>query len=131
MAIIHRSIWLAALTAFAALGVAGGYGSDRATAHTDGMSCDIRVIRGHGAITLQPVVSTPRAMSGSYRLHVTKRGGGGSSDIEQSGDFSASPGRSSELGEVSLAGGGFYDARLTVDLGGRILECRQRVGGSL
>jgi hypothetical protein len=84
-----------------------------------------------GAVTLQPIVSTSSAISGSYRLRVTKRGRGGSSHIDQSGDFSASPRESKVLGLVTLAGGGAYDARLTVHAGWRTVECSERVGGWL
>ena len=71
-------------------------------------------------------------MSGSYRLQVRKRGGGGGATIDQSGGFTAEPGRPAELGTVSMGGdGGVYEARLSVDVGGRVTVCTERIGGSL
>lgn len=123
--------WLLAIPALAAIGLASGFASDGAKAYSDGLTCEIRVTHDRGAVTLQPIVSTSSAISGSYRLRVTKRGRGGSSHIDQSGDFSASPRESKVLGLVTLAGGGAYDARLTVHAGWRTVECSERVGGWL
>ena len=123
--------WLLTIPALAAIGFAGVSTSDGARAYSGRLACEIRVTNDHGVVTLRPMVSTSSVISGSYRLRVTNRGGGGSSQIDQSGGFSASPGESNVLGNVSLAGGGTYDARLTVDAGGRTIECNERVGGWL
>lgn len=123
--------WLLAIPALAATGLAGVAASAGAQAYSGRLACEIHVTHDHGAVTLQPMVSTARAISGSYRLRVTKRGGGGNAQIDQSGGFSASPGESHVLGTVSLAGGGTYDALMTVDAGGQTVECKERVGGSL
>ena len=69
--------------------------------------------------------------AGSYRLRVTKSGAAGSSDINQSGDFSAGPGEPGRLGTVTLGGdGGSYVARLTVTWDGGSIECTERIGGT-
>jgi hypothetical protein len=72
------------------------------------------------------------AVMGSYQLRVSKTGDGGSSDINQSGEFSAGPGGPSTLSTVTLGGdGGSYVARLTVTWDGGTIECTERVRSAL
>jgi hypothetical protein len=95
--------------------------------------CEIQVVKEHGNnVTLEGVVFAKTAIEGSYQLRVSKSGGGGSSNINQTGDFSAGPGEPSTLGTVTLGGdGGSYVARLTVTWDGGSIECTERVGGTL
>jgi hypothetical protein len=94
--------------------------------------CEIQVKEHGNAVALEGVVFAKNAVEGSYQLRVSKTGGGGSSDINQSGDFSAGPGEPSTLGTVTLGGdGGSYIARLTVTWDGGAIECTERVGGTL
>jgi hypothetical protein len=101
-----------------------------ATAAPGDVSCSIDVRRTGSGVTLRPMVSADRTVSGSYRLRVTSRGAGGGSDIDQSGEFTA-VGARSVLGSVSLGGDGAYEARLTVTTGGRRIECAERIGGPI
>jgi hypothetical protein len=94
--------------------------------------CEIQVKEYGSSVALEGVVFARSAAVGSYRLRVSKTGGGGSSDISQSGEFSAGPGEPSTLGSVTLGGdGGSYVARLTVTWDGGSIECTERVGGTL
>jgi hypothetical protein len=94
--------------------------------------CEIQVEEHGRSVALAGVVFAEAAIEGSYRLRVSKSGGGGSSDIDQSGDFSAAPGEPSTLGTVTLGGdGGSYVAKLTVTWSGGTIECTERVRGSL
>ena len=96
------------------------------------LRCEIQVQERGNSVALQGLVFAKTAIEGSYQLRVSKSGGGGSSDINQSGDFSAGPGEPSTLGTVSLGGdGGSYVARLTVTWDGGSIECTERVGGTL
>jgi hypothetical protein len=96
------------------------------------MRCEIQVKERGNAVALEGVVFAKTAVTGSYQLRVSKSGGGGSSDISQSGDFRAGPGEPSTLGTVTLGGdGGSYIARLTVTWDGGSIECTERVGGTL
>jgi hypothetical protein len=101
-----------------------------ATAGPSDLTCAIDVARSRDGVTLRPVVTTDRPLTGRYRLSVTSRGGGGGSDIDQSGEFEAY-GTRTVLGTVSLGGGGSYEARLTVTVGGRRIECLERIGGAI
>jgi hypothetical protein len=93
--------------------------------------CEIQVSEHGSGVSLEGVVYAKSAVEGSYRLRVSKAGGSGSSDIDQSGDFSAGPGAAASLGNVTLGGDGSYVARLRVTVDGRSVECTERVGGML
>ena len=94
--------------------------------------CDIQVKERGQSVALEGVVFANAAVEGSYHLRVSKSGGAGSSDINQSGDFSAGPGKPNTLGTVMLgADGGSYTARLTVTWDGGSIECTERVRGTL
>lgn len=129
------AVWLVPV----ALGV-GGIGAinssiERVDAGANGsqpVRCEIQVKeRGH-SVALEGVVFATTAIEGSYQLRVSKSGGAGSSDINQSGGFSAAPGERSTLGLVALGGdGGSYLAKLKVTWNGGSIECTERVRGVL
>lgn len=93
------------------------------------LGCRIDVARSGGGVALSAVVVSPRALTGSYRLRVSKSGGGGSADIDQSGGFSTNGGPSVVSG-VTLGGAGRFVARLSVDADGRRSECTEVIGGA-
>lgn len=94
--------------------------------------CEIQVKERGAGVTLEGVVFAKTPIHGSYKFRVSKSGSSGSSDIDQSGDFSAGPGAASTLGTVTLGGNsGAYVARLKVNAEGRTIECAERVGGAL
>ena len=97
---------------------------------SDGARCEIRVSKRGGTTTLEGVVFASAPLTGSYRLSVGSSGGGGGSDIDQSGSFSAKPGEPANLGVVSLGGtAGTYSADLTIKWNGGESRCTQHVGG--
>jgi hypothetical protein len=94
------------------------------------LRCELRVTEsGHGVVLEGIVVAKP-AIEGAYRLRVSQAGGAGSSDIHQSGDFSAGPGAPSTLATITL-GRGSYSAQLRVTWTGGSIECSGHVGGAL
>lgn len=96
---------------------AGWFGSD-------GVSCEIRVNRHHGGVTLEGVALANEHVSGTYSMAIS----GGGSDVNQSGDFDAGPGSPGSLGEVTLGGdGGSYYATLRVHWKGGSSSCSKRV----
>lgn len=116
------------------LGVVGTIAAGAASveAASDGIRCEIQVKSRSGGVTLEGIVHANAAVDGSYQLVITKSGGGGSSDINQGGEFSAAPGKETSLGTVVLAGnGGSYTATLKVKWNGKSTECREKVSGSL
>jgi hypothetical protein len=95
------------------------------------LRCEIQVKEHSNSVAIEGVVFAKTAVEGSYQLRVSKSGGAGGSDINQSGDFSAGPGEPSTLGTVSLGGdGGSYVAKLTVTWDGGSIECTERVRGT-
>ncbi|HOZ28819.1 MAG TPA: curli-like amyloid fiber formation chaperone CsgH [Hyphomonadaceae bacterium] len=85
------------------------------------MFCDISVVKTSHGVRITPVVRSDRSLSGEYSMVITKKGGGGSSDISQGGPFDAARGVSQELGssEISLERGASFRAVLKVRAGGR------------
>lgn len=110
--------------------VAAGAGSVEAAA--GGVRCEVQIKARSGGVTLEGIVHSNAAIDGTYQLVVTKSGGGGSSDINQGGAFSAVAGEDTSLGTVMLGGnGGSYTAKLKVKWNGNSTECREKVSGSL
>jgi hypothetical protein len=109
----------------------GGVSSGTTAANAGpGLSCDIEVSHSGGGVTLKGVVTSGVAADGTYTLKVTSAGSG-SSNINQSGDFSVGAGRAAQLATVSLGGNGSYQARLSVTVDGHTTSCAERIGGSL
>ena len=96
----------------------------QASAGVSGLSCEIFESHRGGVVVLEGVVYSNSAVDGSYQFNVTRAGGGGSSNINQGGEFSVGTGGKSSLGSVSLAGDGGYSATLHVTAGGRSASCR-------
>ena len=96
----------------------------------DGPGCEIHVSKRGRTTILEGIVLSSVPISGSYRLSVTSSGGGGTSDIEQSGAFTASGGEAARLGVVSLSGqAGTHTADLTIRWNGGSNHCSQRADG--
>jgi hypothetical protein len=92
---------------------------------SDGLKCAIRSVETAGGVELKGVVISNGTIDGRYQFVVT--GGGGSTNIMQSGDFSAEQGRPETLGVVTLGGGGRYTAKLKVTAGGKTFQCSQQI----
>lgn len=111
-------------------GVAATTGTGtQAQAAGDGPHCEITVSKRGGMTTLEGIVTSPQSLSGSYRMSVVTSGSGGGSDIDQSGAFSATAGKSASLGVVSLGGAASYSAELTVKWSGGSTRCVKQIGG--
>lgn len=95
-----------------------------------GVSCEVRVEGSRSAPRLVGVVHASAPIDGSYTLRVKGTGGGGSSNITQSGEFHAAPGAPATLGVVSL-GGGTFDASLRVTWPGGATSCSERTGSAI
>jgi hypothetical protein len=102
------------------------------TAFTEPLRCEIVASPADGMIALEGVLYTDAAISGSYRFRVTSFGGGGSSNIQQGGEFVAAPGETATLGTVMLGNpGGRYKATLEVTANGKTVACTERTGGAI
>lgn len=92
--------------------------------------CDIGATpAGGGMVKLDALVHADKAVSGSYTFRIEKTGGGGSSTINQGGDFDAKAGQTATLSTVSLGGkGAQYKATLDVTIGGKTVSCTKQTG---
>jgi len=111
---------VSALATYAAAGQSGG-----------AVRCEIRATPDGDTVTLEALVHADRSVSGGYSFHVEGGGGSGNSDVQQSGTFSATPGRPATLGTVTLeANGTVYNADLDIRVGGNRVSCDERVDGA-
>ncbi|WFU11963.1 curli-like amyloid fiber formation chaperone CsgH (plasmid) [Rhizobium sp. CB3090] len=94
-----------------------------------GLRCEIRATPEAGMVTLEALAHTDKHISGNYTFHVESAGGAGGSNIDQSGAFDATPGRTATLGSVSLRSkAGAYDATLDITAGDNTIRCARRIG---
>ena len=87
----------------------------------ESLFCDIKVVKTSHGVRITPIVRSDRFVSGEYSIVITRKGGGGSSDISQGGPFDAPRGVKQELGssEISLERGSSFHAGLKVRANGR------------
>lgn len=108
----------------------GEDGQMKAHAANGSLRCEIEVEELGSGVQLQGVVFAEQGGHGSYQLRVSKSSGGGSSNINQSGEFSARANAPTRLGVIQLGGdGGSYDAQLKVFWNGEEVVCRKKIGG--
>ncbi|WP_315928444.1 curli-like amyloid fiber formation chaperone CsgH [Mesorhizobium sp. SP-1A] len=105
---------------------------DKDNAGSGPVRCEIRDrVRGN-IIFLEPVVHADKNVSGTYSVSVTGAGAGGSSSIRQGGEFTATAGRPTTLGQMSVgAAGAFYDVKLKVTAAGTSVSCTRQVTGAI
>lgn len=124
------------MTAFAALLLPVGALATMATTSSAKLLdspqiCEIGVKSAGGTVRLDALVNADKAVAGSYTFRVEKSGGGGSSTINQGGDFDAKAGQTATLSSVSLAArGAVYKAALDVTIDGKTVRCTKQTGGN-
>ncbi|WP_210191736.1 curli-like amyloid fiber formation chaperone CsgH [Rhodomicrobium vannielii] len=102
-----------------------------ASAESGPIRCEIKVLRDGGGVQLEGMVFASDKVAGSYRLQVRKTSGGGSSNVNQGGNFSAAPDAPAKVGMVTLGGDdAAYSAKLQVTWSGGTVECEESVGGA-
>ena len=93
--------------------------------------CEIKATPGAGMVRLDALLHADKRVGGAYTFHVEKLGEGGSSTINQSGDFDAVEGHAAILGSVSLdLKGAKYKATLDVVVGDESFSCVKQIGGN-
>lgn len=108
----------------------GEDGEMTAQAADGSVRCEIQVEDLGTGVQLQGVVFAEQGGQGAYQLQVRKSGGGGSSNINQAGEFSARAHAPTRLGIIQLGGdGGSYDAQLKILWNGEEIVCRKSIGG--
>lgn len=89
------------------------------------LTCEVRSRRTSNGVLIQARAFADRDIDASYDLRIVKSGGGNSSEISQSGDFSLDAGSSATLGEneMSFERGSHLRAYLTIrDAGGELCQ---------
>lgn len=95
------------------------------------VSCDIRTSQSSGQVTLNAVAQAATSVNGNYTFHVSSTGGSNGTNIDQSGSFSATPGKPATLGTVMLdARGTTYKATLDITVDKQKISCTKRIGDS-
>ena len=89
------------------------------------LNCEIAVTKGRYGHTYEGRVTARKTVSGTYELSITKRGGGGSSMISQSGEFYVPAGKTDTLGQATFGGlpPSSVNAELTIFWNGQRLFC--------
>lgn len=87
-----------------------------ATYHGAPLTCEVRSRRTSNGVLIQARAFADRDIDASYDLRIVKSGGGNSSEVSQSGDFSLDAGSSAVLGEneMSFERGSRLRAYLTI-----------------
>jgi hypothetical protein len=124
---------LLAAPALIGLGAAGFAASaGQAGSTVEPVRCEIQATAANGMIALEGILHTDVALTGSYVFKVKSSGGGGSSNIQQGGYFTADPAHPATLGTVMLGNsGGTYNASLEITSNGKTLACSERIGGAI
>jgi hypothetical protein len=100
-------------------------------AGSSAQTCEISSTPKAGLTKLDALVHATKSAAGTYTFRVQKTGGGGSSTINQSGDFDAAAGQTATLSSVSIgSAGAAYKATLDVKMGGDSFSCTKQIGGS-
>ncbi len=128
---MNRKALALLVPALAGLGIGGGALASAGQSDDGPVRCEITSSVSGGMVSLQGVVESDAAVSGTYRFQVESTAGSGSSTIRQGGAFSAGPGEPAMLGRVMLGANGIYDAVLALDADGASLKCESRVGGKI
>ena len=88
------------------------------------VQCEISVSQGQYGTTYEGIVHADHAAHGTYAMKISKRGSGGSSMINQSGDFSLRAGDSETVGRATFGGSpSRVNAELSVRWNGQTLTC--------
>ena len=88
--------------------------------------CEIRVGYEDGSVVLEGFVFARPPVTGSYQMRISKKGGGGTAEIVQGGEFTVQSGLVASLGVVALSRGSYF-AELKVEWEGVITDCTERV----
>lgn len=67
------------------------------------LTCEVRSRRTSNGVLIQARAFADRDIDASYDLRIVKSGGGNSSEVSQSGDFSLDAGSSATLGENEMS----------------------------
>ncbi|PWK59773.1 curli-like amyloid fiber formation chaperone CsgH [Roseicyclus mahoneyensis] len=94
--------------------------ADTAGTASGPLACTVDVTSRGGMLTVEGVVTTTEALSGSYHLRVAR----GGMLMNQGGPFALRPGETERLGRVTMNGpASGLEIDLTLDADGRTIRC--------
>lgn len=134
MARTERRIPVIASIALAGLIAAGANVAvaDKNSLGSGPVRCEIKDRVQGNTIFLEPVIHSDRSVSGTYSINVSGEGAGGSSNIQQAGEFIAMAGRPTALGQMSVgASGASYNVKLKVTVAGMSISCTRQLAGAI
>ncbi len=106
------------------LGTLGATSTPGDETANDPLSCGIEVNETGGNARLEGWVLADKDSHGTYEMKIRKSGRGGSSTINQSGDFSVKAGETQALGTVLINGAkNQIDAKLLLHVNGKKFVC--------
>ncbi len=115
------------LAAFLALGGAAIAANASGDNLAGGLACGVSTATEGRMLVIEGVLQSPQAISGDYRFALKSSGNGGSSNISQGGQFSATPGTPVTLGKVMLNSGSHIDVDFTITSAGQKYDCSQQL----
>ncbi|HSH63740.1 curli-like amyloid fiber formation chaperone CsgH [Methyloceanibacter sp.] len=91
--------------------------------------CEIRAETYGRGVVLEGLVFADVPITGTYQFRISQRGAGGSSQINQGGEFEAAPDEPASLGTVLIGSGpNGFRATLTVRWRGGTVDCNASTG---
>lgn len=124
-----KGLILGAVAIAAALGAGASFADTDTDMNDDPLRCEIRTEVQGRMISLESLVHTDAAISGTYRFKIKSVGGAGKTNISQGSSFVADTKSPAVLGQMMLSSSAVYDAELEVKVGGQTLRCDTRIGG--
>jgi len=116
-----------AMLGLAAIGIFVG-ASQANAASTGDTRCQIQATAQNAMTSIEGVINSPTALSGSYQFEVIASGPGGSSNINQGGAFQAPAGSPVTIGKVMLGNpGATYDVKLIINSSDGAFNCADRI----
>jgi hypothetical protein len=76
-------------------------------------------------LAVQGKLMSPTALNGEYHFALKSSGGGGSTNINQGGQFSAAPNAEVALGQVMVNANAHVNVDFTVTANGKTYDCSQ------
>lgn len=114
---------LAGIFGIAALGVVGVAASANDPQSAAAFACGVSTATERGMLVVEGIVQSPTVLSGEYRFSLKSIGGGGSTNVNQGGQFSVAPGTAVSLGRVMVNAGASVDVDFSVSADGKRLDC--------
>lgn len=119
------------LVALLALGGAAVAANANSDAGSSKIVCGVSTATDRGMMAIEGILQSPDALHGEYRFALRSSGSGGSTNINQGGQFSASPGMPVSLGKVTVNAGSAIDVDFTVTAGGRKFDCSSQLAAAV